>query len=74
MNIHLLVVIIFALSVLTVLVYKVYQFLVKFNKVYKYFFTEEGKKLQKKDKKLLLARDTAPINGGCPETSELEKL
>lgn len=65
MEIYLAVVVLLVLSIISIIVHKTYKFVVKFNKIYKYFSEKETTfSLQSRSSR-------PPINGECPKESEL---
>lgn len=68
LDIYLFVVILFALSVISVVTYKIYKFVAKCNRLYKYFMAKEtGFTLKTNDGR-------PPINGECPTEEELNEF
>lgn len=71
-TIHFLMVILLTLAVVTILVYKIYKFVRKVNKLYNYFIISEKDKSQKQLS--LVAKSVPSINGECPTKEQLENL
>ena len=66
-TLHFLTIILFILTTIVVLTYKIYKFIKKINKLYNYFIISEN------DKKLsLISKEIPPINGDCPNTRTIE--
>ena len=70
MEVYLSVVVLFVLSILSIIVYKTYKFVSKFNKIYKYFSEQETKFSIKSA--VSTRSNRPPINGECPKESELK--
>jgi hypothetical protein len=64
---HLLMTILFTLTIATILVYRIYKFVNKVNKLYNYYIISEKDKLNTTSR-------VPPINGECPTTEQLENL
>ena len=68
-TLHFLTIILFILTIIVVLTYKVYKFIKKSNKLYNYFIILEN------DKKLsLTSKEIPPINEDCPTQEQLNNL
>ena len=68
-TLHFLTIILFILTIIVVLTYKVYKFIKKSNKLYNYFI------ISKSDKKLrLISKEISPINEDYPTQEQLNNL
>ena len=68
-TLHFLTIILFILTTIVVLTYKIYKFIKKINKLYNYFIISEN------DKKLsLISKKIPPINRDCPTQEQLNNL
>lgn len=66
----------FILTVLTVIMFKVFRYLYKFDKLYRYFIKSVSEGNQDKNKTIftVLREGLPPINGECPTKEELDNL
>lgn len=69
-TIHFLMIILLSLVVVTILVYRIYKFIKKVNKLYDYFIVSE----KDKSKLSLTSKSIPPINGECPTKEQLANL
>ncbi len=68
-TLHFLTIILFILTIIVILTYKIYKFIKKSNKLYNYFI------ISKSDKKLrLISKKIPPINRDCPTQEQLNNL
>ena len=63
----------FVLTAILVIVFKVFRFLYKFNKLYN-FFIKSTDSIESKSSFTIKEKGLPPINGECPTKEELENL
>lgn len=68
---YLTVFILFLLSIITIVIFKIYRFIQKFNEVYNYFIRSK-KDLRNEKINFTMSKGIPPINGECPTKEELE--
>lgn len=66
----------FILTVLTVIMFKVFRYLYKFDKLYRYFIKSVSEEDPEKTRTIftILRKELPPINGECPTKEELDNL
>lgn len=64
----------FVVTVETVIIFKIFRYLYKFDKIYRYFIKSISDSSETKTRFSITRKGLPPINGECPTKEELDNL